>query len=164
MAATKSAAGPSYSVGVRDAVSQETARPVNAPPGAESQSGGTGAVAAESVPISLSDAELARMMGSSTALAAPSLEPPSLKETAGVGGVTATVWKAGKVTSLWSINQNRNSWVGLDSGIGWQKFANNSDTAIVAFTLLASHARDAQGTNSIRVETTDNMVHEIYVW
>jgi hypothetical protein len=68
------------------------------------------------------------------------------------------------VTSLWSINQNRNSWAGFDNSIGWQKFANNSDSAIMAFTLLACNARDAQGQTSIRQETSDNMVHEIYVW
>src|SRR6267378_3407814 len=49
------------------------------------------------------------------------------------------------------------------AGQGWQKFANNSDSAIMAFTTLASHARVAQGPTSYRQEA-DNMVLEIYVW
>ena len=163
MAATKTATGPSYSVAVRDNIVRETARPVNTPPGADTESGGVSA-ATQSVPLILSDEELSRMLASSTAVAAPTLEPPARVETAGVESATASLWKTGKVTSLWSINQDRNSWVGLDSGVGWQKFSTASGSAIMAFTLLASHARDAQGTNSIRIESTDNVVHEMYVW
>lgn len=160
--ATKSAPTAHAQSSGQSTATQDLAKPSSMPPGAETQNGGSGASTAEAVPLTLSNEELARMMDSSTALITPTLEPPALKESA--GGATATVWKTGKVNALWSINQNRNSWAGFDNGIGWQKFANNSDSAIMAFTILASHARDAQGTNSIRQETSDNMVHEIYVW
>lgn len=94
------------------------------------------------------------------AAAAPTAEPPSLAEGAGIG---ASVWVYNKkINALWAINENRNSWVGV-AGVGWVKLANNSDTAIVAFTMLGANARQTQGNVSYRQES-DNMIHEIYVW
>jgi hypothetical protein len=81
-------------------------------------------------------------------------------------GVTAgiTAWQNNKrITGLWSINQNRNSWVGVSSGIGWKKLANNSDSAIVALTMLSSHAREKGSVVNYR-EESDGMIHEMYVW
>ncbi len=49
------------------------------------------------------------------------------------------------------------------AGVGWAKLANNSDSAIVAFTTLGANARQTQGFVSYRQEA-DNMVHEMYVW
>lgn len=43
------------------------------------------------------------------------------------------------------------------------KLANNSDTAIVALTMLGANARQTQGIVNYRQES-DNMIHEMYVW
>jgi hypothetical protein len=96
--------------------------------------------------------------------AAPTAEPPS----AGAGGVAAaavgaSVWVNNKkINALWAINENRNSWIGV-AGVGWVKLANNSDSAIVAFTTLGANARLTQGSVNYRQEA-DGMIHEIYVW
>src|SRR5437868_3924965 len=95
--------------------------------------------------------------------AAPTAEPPTSAEGEGIGAVGAAVWVNNKkINALWSINQNRNSWVGV-AGVGWGKLANNSDTAIVAFTILGANARQTQGNVNYRQES-DNMIHEMYVW
>ena len=90
--------------------------------------------------------------------------PTLLPSAAGVsssGGVAA--WLNDKrVTALWVINQNRNSWAFI-SGVGWKKLANNSDTAVVALTMLAAHAKQSQTNYSYRDEA-DGMIHESYVW
>lgn len=76
-------------------------------------------------------------------------------------GVSA--WQNNKrITALWSINQDRNSWVGID-GVGWRKLANGSDSAIVALTMLGAHAREKNAVVNYR-EESDGMVHEMYVW
>jgi hypothetical protein len=90
-----------------------------------------------------------------TADAAPSLRPGA--------GVGITAWQNNaRITALWSINQNRNSWVHVD-GVGWKKLANNSDSGIVALTMLGAHARDRDRIVNYR-EEADGMIHEIYVW
>jgi hypothetical protein len=87
---------------------------------------------------------------------------PSLPAIAGVfAGVSA--WQNNKrITALWSINQNRNSWVAVE-GIGWKKLVNNSDSAIVALTMLSSHAREKRSVVNYR-EESDGMIYEMYVW
>jgi hypothetical protein len=87
---------------------------------------------------------------------------PALPLTQGVSaGITA--WNSNKqITALWSINENRNSWVGI-GGIGWKKLSNNSDSAIVALTMLSAHAREKGSTVHYRDES-DGMIHEMYVW
>ncbi len=94
---------------------------------------------------------------------APTAEPPTAGD-AGVGaGVGATVWVNNqKINALWAISENRNSWVGV-VGVGWRKLANNSDSAIVALTILGGHAKQTQTTVNYRQEA-DNMIHEMYVW
>ncbi len=94
--------------------------------------------------------------------ARPSAAPPvPSQEGAGAGGVTA--WVNGqKVNALWSINENRNSWIGV-AGVGWIKLANNSDSAVVALTILGAHAKQTQGAINYRQEA-DGMIHEIYAW
>jgi hypothetical protein len=95
---------------------------------------------------------------------APALDP-SGGATAGAGGgdggVTAWV-NTKKVSSLWAPAQNRNSWAGI-AGVGWKKLANNSDTAVVALTILAGSAKVTQGDVNYR-EEADGMIHEIYAW
>ena len=95
-------------------------------------------------------------LGGSDAVAAP----PAGEGAAGDGIAT---WLGDKrVSSLWSINQVRNSWVGI-SGVGWVKLSNASDSAIVAMTMLASHAKEKQSRFDYRQEA-DGMIHEIYAW
>jgi hypothetical protein len=89
--------------------------------------------------------------------AAPSLQVID----AAITGIAA--WQNNKkVTSLWSINQNRNSWINFE-GIGWRKLANNSDSAIVALSVLGAHAKEKGSPVNYR-EENDGMIHEIYVW
>jgi hypothetical protein len=112
-------------------------------------------------PIALTEAQLRAAVNRSTLTLEPSLEPPGVAEA--VKGVTASVWVSNvQVSALWSINQNRNSWAAF-TGRGWQKFADNSDSAIMAFTTLAAHARVTQSATSYRGEA-DNRIHELYVW
>jgi hypothetical protein len=137
----------------------EIHKPVNMPPGLDVQNGSGDAVA-DAQPAALTDAQLIAMVNGAGAATSPALEPPGVEA---VRGVTASTWVQNiQVSALWSINQNRNSWAAF-AGQGWQKFANNSDSAIMAFTTLAAHARVALGPTSYRAES-DNMVHEIYVW
>lgn len=78
-----------------------------------------------------------------------------------ISGVAA--WNNDKrVHALWSSNQNRNSWVYI-TGVAWKKFASNSDSAVVALTMLAAHAKQMQ-TNYTYREESDGMIHETYVW
>jgi hypothetical protein len=102
--------------------------------------------------------------GMAAVTAAPTAEPPTAAE-GGVaaGAIGASVWVNGKkINALWAISENRNSWVGV-AGVGWVKLANNSDSAIVALTMLGADARHTQGVVNYRQEA-DNMIHEMYVW
>ena len=112
-----------------------------------------------STPRDLSSEEMAVAARSGGSETAPSLEPPA--EAAGGGGVTA--WNNNKkITALWGINQNRNSWVHVD-GVGWKRLADNSDSAVVALTILGAHAKQTGATVNYRDEA-DGKIHEIYVW
>jgi len=88
----------------------------------------------------------------------PRLRPPE----EGIGeGVMA--WQNNKkITGLWGKNQNKNSWVHI-AGVGWKRLANNSDSAIVALTMLGAHARENDSVVNYR-EEADGMIHEMYVW
>lgn len=91
--------------------------------------------------------------------AAPTFTPATMA--AATGGITA--WNSNKrVSALWGINQNRNSWVHVP-GVGWKKLANNLDSAVMAHTILAANAKQAQGDYNYRDEA-DGMIHEAYVW
>lgn len=91
-------------------------------------------------------------------MSAPTLTPPQADVNSGI-----TAWmEDGRVDAVWSINQNRNSWVAIRD-VGWKKFADNSDSAIVAFTILAAHARQVQTSYTVR-EEADSKIHECYVW
>lgn len=87
---------------------------------------------------------------------------PSLPITEGLVSGIATWQNNKQITALWSINQNRNSYVSI-SGIGWKKLANNSDSVIVALTMLSAHARE-KGVNVNYREENDGMIHEMYAW
>jgi hypothetical protein len=68
-----------------------------------------------------------------------------------------------KVLGLWSIcSDQRNAYMYVD-GIGWRKFADNSDSAIMAFNIIASHAKaTSKGANFY--EGDDGKVNTLYVW
>lgn len=87
---------------------------------------------------------------------------PTLPSSGGaVAGVAA--WQSNKtVDSLWTINQDRNSWVGIAS-IGWKKLSAPSETAVVGLTMLMAHAR-ATGSPVTYRDESDNLIHEVYVW
>jgi hypothetical protein len=87
-------------------------------------------------------------------LARPTVPPP--------GGEEAPGWHSGKkITGLWSTNERRNSWIGVQ-GLGWKKLANNSDSAVVALTMLAAHARLTGGNVDIKEDA--EQITEIYAW
>ena len=93
--------------------------------------------------------------------AQPSQTPPSATEKGISGGITA--WNNDKrVTALWSINQSRNSWVYIN-GVGWKRLSTASDSANLALTLLAAHAKQSQ-TNYTYRDESDGLIHESYVW
>jgi hypothetical protein len=114
---------------------------------------------AEMRPRTLSAEEMmiAESIGGASGM--PTLMPPQ-----GVGAsATVTAWaNDARVNALWSINQNRNAWLSV-ANVGWRKLANNSDTAVVALTMLAAHARETQSSYSYR-EEADGMIHECYIW
>jgi hypothetical protein len=113
----------------------------------------------EAEPVPLSDLQLQTMANASAAFA-PTMEPPATVE---AKGVTASVWiNTKKISALWTINQNRNSWASFQDA-GWRKFSDASDSAAMAFTALAAHARQMNA-NTNRREEDDNKVHEMYVW
>jgi hypothetical protein len=131
--------------------------PTASAPYGDQHNGGT--LVEEAHPI---DELLAEAAAAVATPAAPTEHPPAavaLAEEAEAVGA----WLADKrVSALWSINQNRNVFMGV-TGVGWKKLANNSDSAIVALTVLASHARSTQSRIDYR-EEADGMVHECYVW
>ena len=157
MASAKpTSAMPSHNFG-GSAAATEPRVPTSLPPGSDRQ-GAAATEQAETQPLDLSSAEFA--FAANAGATAPALEPPAAA--LDVRAITSVWVNNQHVTGLWIINQNRNSWAAFGSA-GWQKFANNSDSAIVAFTLLAAHAKDAQGIVNYRTEA-DKMVHEVYVW
>jgi len=92
--------------------------------------------------------------------ATPTERPPS--ETEGEDAYGATTWHNGKkITALWSIDQNRNAWIYV-AGLGWKKLADNSDSAVVALTALATHAKRTGATANLRED--GGKITQIYVW
>jgi hypothetical protein len=91
--------------------------------------------------------------------AVPIEVPPSTKTETGFG---ASLWYNNKkITALWAINQNRNSWINL-SDVGWKRIANNSDSAVIALSILGSNA--LQTNHIVNVREEDGLVKEMYVW
>jgi glycine cleavage system protein P-like pyridoxal-binding family len=89
----------------------------------------------------------------------PSLLPPQVTQQS--GGITA--WQNNqKITAMWSNNANRNTWAYV-ANVGWKKLADNSDSAVVALNVLATHAQ-LKGTVVNYREDADTKIHEIYVW
>jgi hypothetical protein len=127
--------------------------PQEVPPGEEEamMEGG------ESQPSEMLTEEGLQVLGITEAM--PQEIPSEMEEA--VGEASGTWYKSKKITALWSINQNRNSWIGV-SGLGWRKLANNSDSAVVALTMLASHAKQTGRNVDIREES--DQIKEMYAW
>lgn len=92
----------------------------------------------------------------------PTQEPPrqlSVSEKAIAAG-----WQTNKkILGLWShCSDQRNAYMYVD-GIGWRKFADNSDSAIMAFNIIASHAK-VTGKGAYLYEGDDGKVTTLYVW
>jgi hypothetical protein len=66
-----------------------------------------------------------------------------------------------KITQLWTINENRNSWAAV-SGLGWRKISPSSDSVNTTLTMLAAHAK--QTNRTVRVREESNTIVEMYVW
>jgi hypothetical protein len=114
--------------------------------GCDSSSEGFGAAESMLAPPGMSDS-------------APALVPAA--EGIASGGITA--WHNNKrITGLWGINQNRNSWVYIE-GLGWRRLAASSDSAIQALTVAAAHAREKNAPVNYR-EEADGLIHELYVF
>jgi len=135
-----------------------TAAPSHVPP--PEQAGATvAAVASEMTLQTLSAADL-RMLPAGTT-ATPTMATAAMG--AQTAAAAATVWQSGKrITSQWTINQDRNSWIGV-AGIGWQKLSRASDSGCVSLTMLAGNALITKAYVSYRTES-DGMVHEMYVF
>lgn len=128
----------------------------NIPTQTEPQLGG---LATEATAGSPSEAFSASIASTTAAASPPQLIPP--EETAADTGITA--WLSNKkIVGVWSNASNKNSWINVQ-GAGWRRIHPASENAVVAMTMLASHARADDRTCSVRVES-DNHVHEIYVW
>ncbi len=116
--------------------------------------------AAENSPTDLPPSEIESDEAATGSDESPTEGPPD-EEVASVEGYGANWHKNKKITALWGINQNRNSWVHV-SGLGWKKLANNSNSAIVALTMLGAHAK--QGNRKVNVKEDGGQVKELYVW
>jgi len=103
--------------------------------------------------------------GSSAAAAAggsaPQQAPPASQSSTGGG---AGAWNNNtRITGLWSINEDRNSWVYVAS-VGWVKLANNSESAIIALTILGAHAKQMGSTVNYNTDDGTGQLTQMYVW
>jgi hypothetical protein len=120
-----------------------------------------GPLASEATAGSPSEAFSEAIADSTTAASPPQLIPP--EETAAAGDTGITAWLTNKkIVGVWSNAANKNSWINVQ-GTGWRRINPASENAVVAMTILASHAKADNRNASVRVEG-DNLVHEIYVW
>lgn len=92
--------------------------------------------------------------------AGPSEEPPV--QAYGAGGGYAAWQNNKKIDGLWSINQDKNSWVHVVGGT-WKRLSTATPSGVMALTVLSSHARQTQSVVNYRDEP-DGMIHEMYVW
>ncbi|MFL6706598.1 MAG: hypothetical protein ACJ8HI_00155 [Massilia sp.] len=144
-------ATPTMEAGTAQAAASHTSAPTQQPPASID-------AALRSRPVASSEpAALRAPPGAAQLHSAPTL--PS----SGGGAKGVAAWQNSKqVDALWSINQDRNSWVGI-AGIGWKKLSGPSESAAVALTMLMSHARGTGSPVTYRDES-DNLIHEVYVW
>ena len=98
----------------------------------------------------------------STAVA--SLQAPTLRPgTAGSAGAVTATWQSNvHITGLWSINQDRNCWVYLDT-VGWRNLSGTSESGLVAMNMIAAHGHQLGSTSSL-YEEDDGRISQLYVW
>lgn len=126
-------------------------KPQQVPPNEEAEVAAAGASPSEMPPQEAEAYEGAE--------AAPTEVPPETsQEREGFG---ATWYNSKKITALWSINQNRNSWAYVQD-VGWRRLADNSDSAVVALTMLSSHTQHT-GVNANVLEDAGKIT-QLYVW
>jgi hypothetical protein len=94
---------------------------------------------------------------------APTQTPPGAETTGITAGAIGGWQDNAHITALWSINQDKNSWIWV-ANIGWLKLANNSETGIMALTVLASHAKAMGRILSYGTDSSTGMVTQMYVW
>ena len=88
---------------------------------------------------------------------------PSLRPSAGAAAGVAATWQSNvHVAGLWSINQDRNCWVYLDT-VGWRNLSGASESGLVSLNMLASHAHQL-GSSTSCYEEDDGRISQIYVW
>ncbi|MBE9228824.1 hypothetical protein IQ264_25770 [Phormidium sp. LEGE 05292] len=94
----------------------------------------------------------------------PTQEPPSQLQLVAQSKAVSAGWQTDKkITGLWSIcSDQRNAFMYVD-GMGWRKFADNSDSAIMAFNIIAAHAK-VTGKGTYFYEGDDGKVNTLYVW
>ncbi|THU40824.1 hypothetical protein FAM09_01545 [Niastella caeni] len=74
----------------------------------------------------------------------------------------AGVWHTNKkVVGVWTIAQTRNAWVNL-TDLGWKKLYSGSDSSIVAFNILTTHALEKQTFVNVLIE--NDQIIEMYAW
>lgn len=110
---------------------------------------------------------------SSTELSSSTVDAPTLTPDQAGGGISSSGDNGGnsgvaawlndkRVTGLWAINQNRNSWVYI-TGVGWRRLADNSDSAVMALSIVSANAKLSAATYNYR-EEADGKIHEAYAW
>lgn len=111
-------------------------------------------------PCQMPPVEMAVTAASVESQMEPTLVPPQTEAKTDTG---VTAWQNNqKITALWSNNANRNVWAYV-ANVGWKKMADNSDSAAMAFNILAAHARTKASVVNYRDEA-DGKIYEMYVW
>jgi hypothetical protein len=95
-----------------------------------------------------------------TAATRPTLVPPT--QLAGDTKAAAGWQNNKKVTGMWAICADKNAWMHVD-GLGWRAFASNSESAIMAFNIIAAHAKTT-GKPTNFYEGDDGKVTTLLVW
>lgn len=138
--------------GTASASNQPTAMP---PAGAARTQGGCGCSGSTA---GASGAGAMLVAGSASASTVPSLRPA----TTAAGAVTATWQSNVHVSGMWSINQDRNAWVCLDT-VGWRRLSDASESGLVAMNMIAAHAYQVGATSNL-YEGDDGRIAQLYVW
>ena len=76
--------------------------------------------------------------------------------------VAATSHSDVHVAGLWSINEDRNCWIYIDT-VGWRKLSTTSESGLVALNMLAANAYQQNAVASC-YEGDDGQISQIYVW
>lgn len=102
--------------------------------------------------------------GARVSTAVASLQAPTLRPgAAGAAGAVTATWQSNvHITGLWSINQDRNCWVHLDT-VGWRNLSGASESGLVAMNMIAAHGYQLGSTSSL-YEEDDGRISQLYVW